>query len=1007
MNKKQLCVIGISCVIMLSFYQRLHAEEFVGMNPNQLISPPLEAAFLPGHQDRILVLTEDKSIRIVDTATRSVIDSFRFEAGKGRRGELSTFTVSPNGELFAVGTFGEPGYWAPRIYVVSLRDRKITNVLKDAHKRTVTDLKFCANSNELVSISRDGKVAFWSLQDNRTTKQFSVAKTNPVNGDERFPTQVKLSPDGKSVACATNFGDVFLFDAINKKQLWAAKPHRQRVAGLAWINSKIITASHDGKIKVLDSTEKGREVFAKSFGPETNFASLAVRPKTSEVFWASGDWDNLAEWYKTGGMTQLGVLDINNGQSKIIKKDKLHSAIQFSDDGSQMITCAGPRGNSLSLYATQSMREITSLTSELGRVFQPRFVGNNGQTIAWGENYNHLSSKIPQTKEFDTVRLQRSQRRSTIIASPRFDQFGNHRFSQPAPTPENPNTSNLWVLLEQPETAGKQPARSGKLDRKKMGERIYQAAMLSSQKVYVSTDRGQFLFNPFAPDNPLELTGQIGRVSVNVQRDDKRKLFLTNTGISVALWDSDTTGDPLVNYIFAENDYVAWTPDGYYACSAGGERLVGWHVNNGEDEFASFFPLEKFSDKYFNEELIRSIAKDKLAKKKAKPAEPIAAKIPAMIEIVEPIETVIDTDTNEILVKVKANSKRGRGKVSEVSLLINNRVRTEYFLTPKSGENEFEFPVRLAPGEQAIRARVYSSDTGTTSESNQTIRVTYTPPNAQRKPIRKLYFLGVGIDEYEHFNDLNYCVSDVQRIAKIMKSDRSSSLFLEKPEIKVLENPESKADFEDAVDEISESFGATDLLVVYWSGHGANDDNRDFHFVLPPCEDPEVALNDRVLRRKGLSADELAEELTRLEGHIIVLLGTCFSGKAVNRIEEAVERLGRESSRTGKGLMMISSAGASQEAFEDRELKSSRFAFQLQKALLGEETVGVTEMPYYCETIDGECIVFTESMKNYLIESMKHITNGTQEPVQSGFDFRSFKLTKVRPDSGAKTGGQK
>ena len=35
--------------------------------------------------------------------------------------------------------------------------------------------------------------------------------------------------------------------------------------------------------------------------------------------------------------------------------------------------------------------------------------------------------------------------------------------------------------------------------------------------------------------------------------------------------------------------WVAWTPSGYYMASAGGEDLIGWHVNRGWDQEAGFF----------------------------------------------------------------------------------------------------------------------------------------------------------------------------------------------------------------------------------------------------------------------------------------------------------------------------------------------------------------------------------------------------------------------------------
>ena len=40
--------------------------------------------------------------------------------------------------------------------------------------------------------------------------------------------------------------------------------------------------------------------------------------------------------------------------------------------------------------------------------------------------------------------------------------------------------------------------------------------------------------------------------------------------------------------------WVAWTPTGYYMASAGGEDLIGWHVNRGWTQEADFFPASRF-----------------------------------------------------------------------------------------------------------------------------------------------------------------------------------------------------------------------------------------------------------------------------------------------------------------------------------------------------------------------------------------------------------------------------
>jgi len=50
--------------------------------------------------------------------------------------------------------------------------------------------------------------------------------------------------------------------------------------------------------------------------------------------------------------------------------------------------------------------------------------------------------------------------------------------------------------------------------------------------------------------------------------------------------------------------WVLWTPSGYYDASPGGEDFIGWHVNNGKDQAADFFPNSRFRSTYYRPDVI-------------------------------------------------------------------------------------------------------------------------------------------------------------------------------------------------------------------------------------------------------------------------------------------------------------------------------------------------------------------------------------------------------------------
>ena len=56
--------------------------------------------------------------------------------------------------------------------------------------------------------------------------------------------------------------------------------------------------------------------------------------------------------------------------------------------------------------------------------------------------------------------------------------------------------------------------------------------------------------------------------------------------------------------------WVAWTPSGYYMASAGGEDLIGWHVNRGWNQEADFFPASQFRAEYNRPDIVRLVLQD-------------------------------------------------------------------------------------------------------------------------------------------------------------------------------------------------------------------------------------------------------------------------------------------------------------------------------------------------------------------------------------------------------------
>ena len=87
------------------------------------------------------------------------------------------------------------------------------------------------------------------------------------------------------------------------------------------------------------------------------------------------------------------------------------------------------------------------------------------------------------------------------------------------------------------------------------------------------------------------------------------EILVVAYGDGTIRWLRWTDGEELLA-LFVEpqsRKWVAWTPTGYYMASAGGEDLIGWHVNRGWDQEADFFAASQFRAQYNRPDIVRLV----------------------------------------------------------------------------------------------------------------------------------------------------------------------------------------------------------------------------------------------------------------------------------------------------------------------------------------------------------------------------------------------------------------
>ncbi|MEN8220353.1 MAG: WD40 repeat domain-containing protein [Pseudomonadota bacterium] len=94
--------------------------------------------------------------------------------------------------------------------------------------------------------------------------------------------------------------------------------------------------------------------------------------------------------------------------------------------------------------------------------------------------------------------------------------------------------------------------------------------------------------------------------AVNISGDGKKAVAAFADG--TIRWYNLTNGEELLAFFPHKDGWVAWTKSGYYISSGGeADNIIGWHINNGKDKQASFYPAGALHNYYKRPEVVKKI----------------------------------------------------------------------------------------------------------------------------------------------------------------------------------------------------------------------------------------------------------------------------------------------------------------------------------------------------------------------------------------------------------------
>jgi hypothetical protein len=388
--------------------------------------------------------------------------------------------------------------------------------------------------------------------------------------------------------------------------------------------------------------------------------------------------------------------------------------------------------------------------------------------------------------------------------------------------------------------------------------------------------------------------------------------------MTVRIWDLERVkaldkGKPLtpaLSLFFDQGrNWVAWTPEGYYADSPDGDRLVGWQMDNGPGKMYSYLPVDQFRNVFYRPDLINSLLAqgglDKalwLLDKARKPTD-VAGVLPPRVTITAPAKNGLIVEKPGLTIEAVAECP-GEHPVTSLLLQMDGRpYPSPQALTAlteaKVGKPVVQkWTVQVPPGRHSFTV-VAGSDKS--SGDSAELWVTNTAP----APLPRLFALLIGINKYAGFNKLDCAAQDAEALKEaFLVNARDKPQLFSDVQTQVLKDQEATREgILKGLDWLKDNVKEEDVVVIFFAGHGKEE--KGLFYLVSANTQPGQ------LPQTAVAGPEFKTRLAELKSRrVLVMLDACHSG-AID-----TDNLARELKRSDCGVAVLCASEGNELSYE-------------------------------------------------------------------------------------------
>jgi hypothetical protein len=877
-----------------------------------------------------LTVSDDKTARLWLVSDGSLVQTFRVPANSGDDGKIYAGALSPDGRIAALGGF--------------------------------TNLNVSGNHNIYLFDTRSGRML------------------NRLTGLPNVINDLEFSPDGSWLAAGLG--------GANGVRVWDAR---------SW------TLQHS-----LEGY--GDNCYNVSFSPQGGMATVSFDGKLrlyNEAFSLVRTQENLSgklpfslAFDETGRRLALGfddspTLEVRDGQTlSLLYKPKIESTDEskflemVAFQGTQLLT-----GGTYSQYTADRWKRVLRCYTDFGKGSYkdlpiagnsimdikplPRggwlFVGSQpdwGRISANGEVVFYNGPELLNYLARDLTHLRISRAGDEIGFTPTAQSPLSFSISDRSLKDESslhPSfTDQASGFLISDWNDNYSPSCNGvKLDFLSQSE-MARSVDLDGESAVLGADWNLYAFN-----NKSKMLWEVPvpAMAACVNISGNGKVVLVGHSGGTLRWYRMSDGEVLLSFYLHPDKkrWVLWTPSGYYDASPGAEDLIGWHLNQGPDKEALFYPASQFRRRFYRPDVIdlilqtydetEALTQANAARGTAKPEMEIVKMLPPIATITSPASGS-RTSSRTVTLRYSLITAPD-APVTQVWATVDG-TRGLKPVTPQAGSDgtlTVEIP------ESSCTVTLFARNQHGTSQGSS-IRLEWAgqkpTPNLLNKP--NLYVLAIGVSDYANPNyKLNFAHKDAQDLAAALAKQKGK--VFGQVETHVVTNAEAnQMRIRKELSWLKKSTTQYDLAVVFFAGHGKQDANGDFYFFTH-----ETDLDD--LSATGLPNSLLINDFQNIPGKALMFMDACHSGSLAKKSFRAPDmNQVLNDFAQAQGKITFSSSTGRQLSQEDATWGNGAFTKALVEGLNGQGDQ------------DKDGIITVKELDLYITKRVKTITNGEQSP---------------------------